>query len=334
MQDSRQEKRNFFSEFGRGFKAYGPAFRMLFTSRFAWFMVFPVLAWILFFWIGGLLVVWLGNPVEAWIHQGIHQWVGDISWLHHAGAVVAFLFRILIRIAYFLLFLSIGGYVVLIVLSPVFSWLSEQTEKALTGKDYPFRFGRFLREMWRGIMIAIRNTVFQFLVSVLLFFLSFIPIVGLFSPILFFLSSAYFYGFSFVDYTIERRYLLVRESVSYVNRNIGFVMGLGVPFAAALMLPYAKFLVCGFVSLASVMAATVAVCQTDGIGAASSLGSDSGAATGTISDILSETGRASANANTNVKPESSPGSDSDSGPCSGSGAGPASVEVSSPRTEE
>ena len=98
-------KRNFFTEFGRGVKAYGLAFKMLFTSRFAWFMIFPVLAWILFFWLGGLLMGWLGNPVEEWIHEGITNWVGNIAWLHNAGAVVAFIFRVLIRFAYFMLFL-------------------------------------------------------------------------------------------------------------------------------------------------------------------------------------------------------------------------------------
>ncbi len=255
--------RNFFSEFGRGVKSYGLAFKMLFTARFAYFMVFPVLAWLLFFLLGNFIVGWLGDPVEEWISRSIRLLAGDIAWLQNAGAVAAFVFRVLLRFAYFMLFLAVGGYLVLIVLSPVFSWLSERTETALTGKEYPFRFGRFLREMLRGVLIALRNTFFQLAVTVLLMIVSFIPLIGMLSPFLLFLSSAYFYGFSFVDYTIERRYLLVRESVGYVNRNIGFVMGIGLPFAAALLLPWGQFLVCGFVSLASVMAATVAVCDSD-----------------------------------------------------------------------
>lgn len=253
-------ERNFFQEFGRGLRAYGPAVKMLFSRRFAWFMLFPLLAWGLFFGLGVWLVEWLGTPVSVWIHNGIAGWVGHIGWLHQAGAVVAFVFRMLLRIGYFLLFLTIGGYVVLIVLSPVFSWLSERTEKTVTGRAYPADLGRFLRETLRGILIALRNTFLQLLVSCLLFGLSFIPFVGLVSPVLLFLSSAYFYGFSFVDYTIERRYLRVNESVRYVNRNIGFVMGIGLPFAAALLLPFGRFLVCGYVSLVAVVAATMAVC--------------------------------------------------------------------------
>lgn len=260
MMPDNTSSRSFFSEFARGFRSYGPAFRMLFSTRYAWFLVFPILAWLLFFALGIWLVVSLGASVEDWINQGISAWLGHISWLENAGSVVAFIFRIFVRIAYFLLFLSVGGYLVMIVLSPIYSWLSERTEYDLTGKEYPFSFSRFLREMLRGILIAVRNTVFQLIVTLILMAFSFVPLVGLLSPVLLFLSSAYFYGFSFVDYTIERRYLQVKESVSYVNRNIGFVMGLGVPFAAALMLPMAQFLVCGIVSLASVMAATYAVC--------------------------------------------------------------------------
>lgn len=251
---------SFFQEFGRGLRAYGPAFRLLMTRRFAWFLLFPLLVWALFFGLGAWLVEWMGEPVGVWIQDGVTRLVGDIGWLHRTGAIVAFLFRMLLRIGYFILFLTIGGYVVLIVLSPVFSYLSERTEKAVTGQAYPSDVSRFLRETLRGILIALRNTFLQLLVSVLLFFLSFVPFVGLVSPVLLFLSSAYFYGFSFVDYTIERRYLRVNESVRYVNRNLGFVMGIGLPFATALLLPFGRFLVCGYVSLVAVVAATMAVC--------------------------------------------------------------------------
>lgn len=256
-------KKDFFSEFGRGLRAYGPAFSMLFSKRFALFLLFPLVAWGLFFGLGVWLVERAGAPVGTWIQDGVTAWIGEVRWLQNAGAVVAFMFRLLLRVGYFLLFLTVGGYVVLVVLSPVFSWLSERTERAVSGTVYASDLGRFLRETGRGILVAVRNTCLQLLVSVLLFFFSFIPLVGMVSPVLLFLSSAYFYGFSFVDYTIERRYLTVGESVRYVNRNLGFVMGIGLPFAAALLLPFGRFLVCGYVSLAAVMAATVAVCGAD-----------------------------------------------------------------------
>ena len=74
-----------------------------------------------------------------------------------------------------------------------------------------------------------------------------------------FFTSAYFYGFSFVDYAMERKRYNVRRSVHYVNKNMGLVIGIGTVFAITLMMPWLSIIVCCFVSLLSVIAATVAL---------------------------------------------------------------------------
>lgn len=89
------------------------------------------------------------------------------------------------------------------------------------------------------------------------------PVVGVVSPFAIFFISAYFYGFSFVDYTIERKKFNVRDSVRYVNRNIGMVTGVGMVFALSLMVPWVSMAACSFVSILSVMAGTVAVNQLE-----------------------------------------------------------------------
>ena len=76
-----------------------------------------------------------------------------------------------------------------------------------------------------------------------------------------FLVSAYFYGFSFVDYAIERKRFNVKQSVRYVNKNVGIVTGVGVIFAFSLMVPWFSIIACSFVSILSVIAGTVAVHQ-------------------------------------------------------------------------
>lgn len=153
----------------------------------------------------------------------------------------------------------------LIVMSPVYSWLSEKTEARLSGKKYPFRFRQFIWEIFRGILIALRNMVFQLFISILLFFCSFIPIVGLLVPFVVFFISAYFYGFSFVDYAIERKKFNIRESVRYVNKNAGMITGVGSVFALSLMIPWGGLAACGFVSLLSVVAATVAIHKIEAV---------------------------------------------------------------------
>lgn len=250
---------NVFEGFAKGITAYGKAFTLLFSSRFCLFLIFPVVVPVLLFVGGAWITGYVGDGLSGWVESHVTDWVADISWLGWLSSAMAFVVRILVRIAYFFLFMSFGGYVVLIVMSPVYSWLSERTETALTGQKYPFSVRRWLWEMCRGIAIVVRNMIFQLLVTVLLLLCSFIPFVGLLTPIALFLTSSYFYGFSFVDYTVQRKRLGVGASVRYVNRNIGLVTGVGFLFALSLMVPFFRIFACSFVSLLSVMAGAVAV---------------------------------------------------------------------------
>ena len=101
--------------------------------------------------------------------------------------------------------------------------------------------------------------IFQLGISFVLFLCSFIPLVGVIAPFAIFFTSAYFYGFAFIDYAIERKRFNVRQSVHYVNKNIGLVTGIGTVFALALMIPALSLAACCFVSLLSVIAGTIAV---------------------------------------------------------------------------
>ena len=250
---------NVFSGFFTGIKAYGKAADILFSRKFWWFLLFPFIILLLLFIGGNVLVSWGGDSLYHLVEGKIEAWVQGISWLQWVDRAAGILIKVVLRILYFFLFVAFGGYVVLIVMSPVYSWLSERTEAHLTGKEYPFSWKQLLWEVFRGILVALRNLLFQLFISIMLFFCSFIPVAGLLVPFVIFFFSAYFYGFSFVDYVIERKKFNVRESVRYVNKNAGLVTGVGCVFALSLMIPWASIVVCSFVSLWSVVAATVAV---------------------------------------------------------------------------
>ena len=215
--------KSFFS----GIRAYAPAFRMLFSRKFAWFLLFPVVLLILLFIGGNILTTYLGDSLHHLFEDRLASWVEGISWL---------------------------GW-----LNEAAGWLSERAETHLTGRTYPFSFKQLLRDMLRGILIALRNMVVQTLISIALFLFSFIPVAGLVAPVLMLLVSAYFYGFSFLDYAVERKRIGVRDSVRYVNRRVGATTGVGIVFALALMIPLLNVLVCSFLSLVSVIAGTVVV---------------------------------------------------------------------------
>lgn len=245
--------------FFRGIQAYGRAMSILFSRKFWWFLLFPVLVLFLLFIGGNFLISLAGDELYGLVEHTLQDWLSGISWLQWVGSATHLVMKIMLRIIYFFLFVSFGGYVVLIVMSPVYSWLSERTEAYLTGQDYPFSWRQLAWEIFRGILIALRNMVWQLLLSLLFFCCSFIPLIGWLAPVAIFFSSAYFYGFSFIDYAVERKRYNVRQSVRYVNKNIGVVTGIGIIFSLALMIPWVSIIMCSFVSLLSVIAGTIVV---------------------------------------------------------------------------
>ena len=254
---------NVFKGFRIGIRAYGKAADILFSRQFRWFLLLPLLVLVLVFIGGNLLISWSGDSLYKVVEDRINNWVESVSWLQWMDKAAGFLIKFVLRILYFFLFATFGGYVVLMVMSPVYSWLSERAEAHLSGKSYPFSVRQFFWEIFRGIWIALRNMAFQLFLTLLLFFCSFIPLIGLLVPFAVFFLSAYFYGFSFVDYVVERKKFNVRESVRYVNRNAGVVMGIGSVFTLALMIPWGNWIACCFVSLLSVVAAAVALNKID-----------------------------------------------------------------------
>lgn len=254
---------NIFKGFITGISAYGEAADILFSRKFRWFLLFPVLILVALFIGGDVFVAWGSDSLYKLVEVKIMDWVSGISWLQWVGSAAGFLIRIVLKILYFFLFITLGGYIVLIFMSPIYSWLSERTEAHLSGKKHPFSLRQLMWEIFRGILVALRNMAFQLFISLFLFFFSFLPVIGLLVPFALFFLSAYFYGFSFVDYVIERKKFNVRESVKYVNKNAGLVAGIGCMFALALMIPWGNIVACCFVSLLSVVAATVAIHKTE-----------------------------------------------------------------------
>jgi len=139
------------------------------------------------------------------------------------GRVLSFF----INIVFFIVFAFISGYIVIIIMAPVLSYLSEKTEKILTGNKYNANFLQIIKDILRGVFIALRNLFIYLLFVVLMFFISFIPVIGLFSPFVLFIISSYFYGFSFIDYINERQKLTIKKSVANIRQNKGIALGIG-----------------------------------------------------------------------------------------------------------
>ena len=133
--------------------------------------------------------------------------------------------------------------------------ISEKVDNILTGNEYPFKLIQIIKDIFRGIGIAIRNLVLEIIIMLFGSILNLIPIIGWLSRILLLLVPSYFYGFSFMDYTNERKKRDIKESVSLMRKYKWVAITNGGVFAISLLIPFLSL----FVAILTVIAGTVAM---------------------------------------------------------------------------
>lgn len=128
-------------------------------------------------------------------------------------------------------------YLLLILISPFMSLLSERMEDRMYGeKEVPFKMSRFLADFARGVRISLRNIFKELLLTLLLLIVGIIPLVGFISPVLIFLVQAYYAGFGNMDFSLERHFD-VKNSALFVKQNKGLALGNGTAFILCLLVP-------------------------------------------------------------------------------------------------
>jgi CysZ protein len=138
--------------------------------------------------------------------------------------------QIILQLIFMLFYFSWFKYLFLIIGSPLFAWLSEKTEAIINDKHYPFSIKKFLNDIVRGIGIALRNTLWQTVYTISILFLSLIPVIGWATPVLAVFIECFYFGFSMLDYTSERKGLSTAQSIDFINSHKGLSVGNGMVF--------------------------------------------------------------------------------------------------------
>mgnify|MGYP007104510984 CR=1 FL=1 len=137
--------------FFTGIQLYGKASGILFSRKFWWFLLFPVIILLLLFIGGNILISLAGDSLYGLIEAKLTAWVGGISWLQWVTTTTSVLIKIVLRILYFFLFVAFGGYIVLVVMSPVYSCPNGR-KLILPEGNFPLVSGslpgRFFGEFW------------------------------------------------------------------------------------------------------------------------------------------------------------------------------------------
>ncbi len=235
----------FFSDF---FKAIGncfKAFSVLFEKG-----LWPYMFVFLFFWI----VLWVLSIYGFFIlADGLSEWLSGYiefnaipdsgHWLSFAKPYLIGTFQVLVKILLKLVFwfasTTFIKYVLLMILSPVFSLLSEKAEQKITGNTYPFSFKQLLKDILRGIAISLRNMLLEyfFIVSCFVVSLIFPPLFIITTPFLLFIGW-YYAGFVLLDYNCERHKYGVSKSVQFIKANKGMACGIGFVYSFFMALPF------------------------------------------------------------------------------------------------
>ena len=148
------------------------------------------------------------------------------TWLRFLFIFGQLILQLILMFFYFSWF----KYLFLIIGAPVFAYLSERTEAIIEGKKYPFVLNQYVKDVFRGIVIAVRNTLWQTVYTVSIFILALIPLVGWATPVLALFVECYYFGFSMLDYNSERRNLSAAQSIDFIGSHKGLAIGNGMVF--------------------------------------------------------------------------------------------------------
>jgi len=213
---------NFFELLVLGYKNYWKGIRFLILHKLYWFVIFPLVLFLGIFWLGNYF-----HTVEQEISLSVTHSASGITTLNEMTWFTA---KMIFIDSLYIIFTKFALYIVVVILSPVLSLLSERIEEKLTSNVYPFRFMQLVHDVQRGLKIALRNILWEyFFIILVLGFASFfdetVKAILIFSIPMFF--GFYFYGFSFIDYINERRRLNIQQSVYFVSKHRGLAIAIG-----------------------------------------------------------------------------------------------------------
>lgn len=196
---------------------------------FRWIIIPGIIYSALF--IAGMLIFWRSSDtVVSWISSQlqIENWLQKErnEWLSFLLVMTGVMLRLTLVLFYF----SFFKYLILIIGSPLFAYLSEKTEATIEGKEYSFDWSSIKKDCIRSIRLDLRNCGWQSVYLLSLIILSLIPVVGWITPVIALLMESYYFGFSMLDYSFARAKLTPGQSIHFTGQHKGLAIGNGFLF--------------------------------------------------------------------------------------------------------
>ncbi|MGB3005321.1 MAG: EI24 domain-containing protein [Chitinophagaceae bacterium] len=196
---------------------------------FKWIIIPGLIYTILF--IAGMFLFWQSaDSVISWIsHQlQIEVWLQNQrnEWLSFIFVMTGMMLRLILVLFYF----SFFKYLILIIGSPVFAYLSEKTEAIIEEKEHNVNWSELQKDGIRTVKLALRNCGWQSVYLIALMLLSLVPVIGWITPVIALLMECYYFGFSILDYSFARNKFTASQSIHFIGRHKGMAIGNGLLF--------------------------------------------------------------------------------------------------------
>lgn len=134
--------------------------------------------------------------------------------------------------------LFIMQFVLLTLLSPFNSALSEKFETEITGTEFKSGIIQFLNDMLRAVFVAFIAILMELIFMAIVWILDWFIPGSLIENTLYYLIAAFFFGFAFYDYSLERHRLTTISSLGFAFSHMGHVILTGLIFMLIFAIPY------------------------------------------------------------------------------------------------
>lgn len=151
---------------------------------------------------------WLGTGVS--VTKGFFSYVGDLFY----------------------------QFVILTVLSPVYCLLSEKVDNTVTGAKFNGGFTRIVTDFIRMIFIVIISLILYIVAFLVWWTLSWILGLGVLDQFMNLFIGAFFLGFSFYDYSLERYNIGTWKSWMFSFEKMGYMLLTGIIFNFSFQIPF------------------------------------------------------------------------------------------------
>ncbi len=160
-----------------------------------------------------------------------YSWVDWIfGWINSGVSAVFSIFDFIFEQIYI--------FIVLTLLSPFNTLLGEKLDGKLTGKKFEANLARFINDIIRMIFVVIIALLMEVACLMIWWVISFMLGLGILDSIVYFAISAFFFGFAFYDFALERYATKIYGTINFAFSYPLSVLLTGSIFLSIYAIPY------------------------------------------------------------------------------------------------